>query len=99
MVELAQNDDDRRILKLFATGSAIGRFFILPPGVPASRVAMLRKAFMDTMHDKGLIAAAEKTHLVLEPMSGKELRTVIDGLNGMPPALLKRALAAEKWSK
>ena len=99
MVELARNDDDRRILTLFAAGSAIGRFFIVPPGVAADRVAILRKAFMETMSDPALIAAAEKSHLELEPMSGQELQAVIAGLGGMPPALLERALAAQKWSK
>ena len=97
MIELARNNDDRRILTLFATGGAIGRFFIAPPGVPANRVAILRKAFMDTMHDPEFLAAAKKSRLSLEPMDGEKLQALIGGLGGMPEPLLKRALAAEKW--
>lgn len=99
MIELARNNDDRRILKLFATSGAFGRYFIVPPGVPAARVAILRKAFMETMHDPALLAAAKKARLSLEPMDGKDLQALFASLGGMPPALLKRALAAEKWSK
>lgn len=99
MIELARNDDDRRILTLFAAGSEFGRYFIVPPGVAADRVAMLRKAFMETMKDPALIAAAEKSHLELEPMDGASLQKVIAGLGGMPEPLLKRALAAQKWPK
>lgn len=97
MAELARNDDDRRILTLFAAGSEFGRYFIVPPGVTAARVAMLRKAFMETMKDPQLIAAAEKAHLELEPMDGAALQKLIAGLGGMPEPLLKRALAAQKW--
>jgi tripartite-type tricarboxylate transporter receptor subunit TctC len=98
-VELARNDDDRQIMKLFAVGSDIGRSIIAPPGVPAERVAILRRAFMDTMNDPEFIAAAKKSEFDLEPMNGADLQSMINGIGGMQPELLRKAAEAKKWSR
>jgi tripartite-type tricarboxylate transporter receptor subunit TctC len=97
--DLAKSDDDRSIMKLFAIGSDIGRTFILPPGVPADRIAIVRKAFMDAMRDPELIAAARQSNLDLDPMSGEEIQAMINGIGGMSPELLKKAQAAKQWNK
>ena len=41
----------RQVLELLFARSEMGRPFVLPPGVPADRVAMLRRAFIDTTKD------------------------------------------------
>ena len=41
-----------------------------PPGVPADRLAALRRAFDATMKDPAFIAEAEKLQLEIEPMTG-----------------------------
>ena len=38
---LARNDDDRRVIELVFSQGIFGRPFVLPPGVPADRVAAL----------------------------------------------------------
>ena len=47
--DLARSSDDKEIMKLFAISSDIGRTIIAPPGTPAEHVALLRRAFMETM--------------------------------------------------
>src|SRR5262249_57590809 len=34
MVDLARNEDDRKVLEIFATSSVVGRSFVAPPAVP-----------------------------------------------------------------
>ena len=98
-VDLVDNDDDRQIMKLFAIGSDIGRSVIAPPGVPADRIAILRKGFMDAMNDPELIATAKKSDIDLEPLDGAAVQAMIDGISAMSPALLKSALDAKSWNK
>ena len=46
MIDLARNDEERKLLELFASPSLIGRSVLAPPGLPPERVAELRRAFM-----------------------------------------------------
>src|SRR5438477_1626632 len=42
--EIGNTDEDRAVFALYASGSAIGRSLLAPPGVPADRVKALRNA-------------------------------------------------------
>ena len=74
--ELAQNDEQRQIFGFFSKVAALTRPMATSPGVPADRVALLRKAFVETMRDPELIADAKKKNLPLEPTSWEELTRV-----------------------
>jgi tripartite-type tricarboxylate transporter receptor subunit TctC len=98
-MDVALTPEGREIMKLFAIGNDIGRSFILPPGVPADRVAMLRTTFMETMADPELQAAAKTGGIDLDPKSGEEIQAMIASISGMPPNLLKKAAEAKQWGK
>ena len=51
MVDLAKNEDDRKVLEIFASPSVVGRAFVAPPDVPQERVEELRTAFVAMMKD------------------------------------------------
>jgi len=51
--------------------------YVLPPGTPADRVQMVRKAFTDTMNDADFIADTKKSKLSIDPMTGEELRKTL----------------------
>ena len=61
--ELGTGKEERQILDLFASGSAIGRALIAPPDVPADRAAALRRALAAALADPELIAFAKKGNL------------------------------------
>jgi len=63
----------------------------LPPGVPADRVAALRKAFAATLQDKALLAEAEKSGLDIAPMGGEDLQALVAKLYALPPRIIERA--------
>jgi tripartite-type tricarboxylate transporter receptor subunit TctC len=75
--ELMPNEDARRMTTILVAGSKIGMALAAPAGVPAERVAMLRKAFSETMQDPQYLAEASKIKLDVDPVPGDELERFI----------------------
>jgi hypothetical protein len=94
LADLVANDDDRRLVGVITLPLALGYSYWLPPGVPADRVAALRKAFLDTLHDPELKAEGEKLGLDLDPISGEELQTIAAKMYATPPDVVERARQA-----
>jgi tripartite-type tricarboxylate transporter receptor subunit TctC len=92
--ELARNEDDKKVIRLVFSQGAFGRPYVLPPGVPAERVAALRKAFVEALNDKTLRSEAEKMHLDVDPMPGDALQKLVSDLYATPPRLVDRARQA-----
>jgi tripartite-type tricarboxylate transporter receptor subunit TctC len=92
--ELARSDDDRRVMRLVFSQGIFGRPYVLPPGVPPERVALLRKAFMAALADKALLAEAAKMQFDIDPMPGEELQKLVADLYATPPHLIERARQA-----
>ena len=92
--ELAQSEDDKKVIQLVFSQGIFGRPFVLPPGVPADRVAALRKAFVLALNDKTLRAEADKMQLDVDPVSGDELQKLVADLYDTPARLVERARQA-----
>jgi tripartite-type tricarboxylate transporter receptor subunit TctC len=67
---------------------------VLPPGVPAERVAALRKAFMAALADPALLAEAAKMKLDVEAISGGDMQTMVSQWFAMPKSIVERAKQA-----
>jgi tripartite-type tricarboxylate transporter receptor subunit TctC len=91
VTELASNAEDRALLELVFSRQVIGRPFIAPPGLDAETVAVLRKAFDDTMRDPAFLAETQKANLEVNPIPGKDVQELIERLFKTPPAVLERA--------
>jgi len=92
--DFAKSDEDRQALELLYSQGVFGRPYVLPPGVPAERVAALRKAFMETLHDKALLADAEHMKLDIDAMSGEDLQALVGKLFALPPSISAKVKAA-----
>jgi tripartite-type tricarboxylate transporter receptor subunit TctC len=90
MMDLAKDDADRAVLKLLSTSVVIGRPIFAAPGVPAERVAALRKAFDDTMKDPEFLAEAKEAKLDLDPVSGEELQRLVADVVSTPKQISTR---------
>lgn len=90
VMDLARTDEERAMLNLVFARQTMGRPFMAPPGVPAERIAALRKAFMDVMKDKELLAEAEKMSLEISPVSGEELQALVARGYATDPAISKK---------
>jgi hypothetical protein len=91
MIDLAKNDDDRKLLALFCSPDAIGRSVLAPPDMPAERVAELRGAFPAMIKDPAFLADIEKMKLEFDPLAGEELQKIVAGASQLSPALIERA--------
>lgn len=94
LTDLAQNDEQRRIFALFSGELGLGRPFVTTPGVPADRLAALRKAFEETMVDPAFRADAAKANLGVHPVTADKLKAIAEGILATPPALIAKAKAA-----
>jgi hypothetical protein len=91
MIDLARNEDEGKLLALFASPSLIGRSVIAPPGTPPERVAELRRAFMATMRDPTFLGDLSKARLELSPLPGEELQAAVANMGNLPESLIERA--------
>jgi tripartite-type tricarboxylate transporter receptor subunit TctC len=91
MIDLARNDDERKLLELFASPSAIGRSVLAPPGTPMERVDELRRAFIAMTQDQAFLDDLNKARLELSPLSGQRLQATVAGMADVPDRLIERA--------
>ena len=96
VMDLAKNDEQRAILKLVFARQVMGRPYLAPPELPADRVALLRKAFSDTMKDKDFLTDAEKSQLEINPVSGEEVEKLVKEVYATPADIIAKAKAAAK---
>jgi tripartite-type tricarboxylate transporter receptor subunit TctC len=97
-VNFAKTQEGRRLIEVGIHDlSAIFRPYALPPGVPKDRLDALRRAFVETLKDPEFLAAAEKSRLSIDPVSGEEVRKIVAGLFELPPALQSRLSETLKW--
>lgn len=94
MVDLARNDDERKLLELFSSPSLIGRSVVAPPGATPQRVAELRRAFMATMQDAKFLADVKRAGLLISPLSGEALQKQVADQGHLPADLIARARRA-----
>ena len=92
-MDLAKNAEDRTLLKLISATTAIGRPVFSTPGVPAVRVAALRRAFDEMMVDPQFIAEAHKERLDLNPVAGAEVQKIVADMLATPKPIAARLKA------
>jgi tripartite-type tricarboxylate transporter receptor subunit TctC len=94
MTDLAKTDEERRILKLFSADVVIGRPFLTAPGVPADRVAMLRKAFADMTKDPEFLKESAAANLDVSLVEGEKIQKIVEELVNTPPDIVAKAKIA-----
>jgi len=87
----ARTQEQRQILDVMNASDEVGRPFIMSKQVPPERVAILRKAFNDTMADKEFIADMEKQQLPLNPLPGEEAEAIVARMMRAPAAVVAKA--------
>lgn len=90
----AKTDEDRQVFDLIFGILRLGKIFAAPPGVPAERVAALRKAFDAAMKDPELLADAARQRIDISPSSGEAVAQFIAGIYKSPPEAVARAKKA-----
>ncbi len=88
--DFIKTDEQKKLFGVIFGSQVLGRAYVLPPRVPADRVAALRKAFMDTMKDKQFLADAEKAGIDISAMPGEEVGRLWAEFATTPKPLVER---------
>jgi len=91
ITDLAANADDRQLLELVSGFPVFSRAPWLPPGVPAERVAAMRRAFDATLKDPEVLRFAKERNIDLSPNTGEEVQKLAASVGAIPAPLVARA--------
>jgi tripartite-type tricarboxylate transporter receptor subunit TctC len=91
LVEFAKDARTKQILQLVLSPMAMDRPILMPPGVPADRVAALKTAFHAAMNDPAFLADAKKQRLEVKEVSGEKVAQLLTTAYAMPPDVVKAA--------
>ena len=89
--DLLSDPKKQQIFALLTAAAVIGRPYIAPKAVPPDRLAALRAAFDATMKDAEFLADSERQRLLVTPMTGAQVASLIAELYRTPPDIVAAA--------
>lgn len=98
-LDFFKDPDQHKLMEVMYSQAVMGRPFILPPDAPQDRVTPLRKAFMDTFKDPGLIEEAKRGNIDVVPNAGEEVQAWINKLYATPKDVIDKLAAASVNTK
>ena len=84
LLDLATNDDDRRLLRVLSASTNIGRPIFTTPDTPPERVAALRRAFDAMVRDPAFREQARREHFDIEPTTGEAMQKLLAEIVAIP---------------
>lgn len=94
LIDLARNETERAVFTFISSDIPIGKSFVMPPGVPAERIAALRQAFDATIRDRDFLADAKAADADIELTSGVQIERLVNQIVGTSPAIVQ---TAQEW--
>ena len=93
-LDLVRGDGAREPIAAFMSKAvAIARPVAAPPGVPADRVEILRRAFDATMRDPAFLAEAEKLGAEIDPLTGEAVQGIVAQVLATPRPVINQIQA------
>lgn len=93
VTEFITDPAKRQLFAFITSSSEFGRPYAAPPGLPADRLAALRKAFAALADDAEFLAEVEKLDLPFNLTTGEELHNVTMELFAIPQETRDQAIA------
>jgi tripartite-type tricarboxylate transporter receptor subunit TctC len=97
IADLAPDADAKRMLEVLLLAQIAGRPYAAPPGIPADRLAILRKAFDDVLSDDDFVTAMRERKLELTPMGGAKIQSRVENAMATSPDIIARMNDAIKY--
>ena len=94
MMDFVDSDEQRAALAFLFASQKFGRPYAFPPGVPAERVAAVRKAFAEAVKDPKLIELFTKQNLEISFIDGERMQQMVAELSHTPKASIDLAVKA-----
>ena len=89
-IEIMPTAEGKQLFEIAFAEQVMGRPFVLPPGVPADRVKVLRDAFDAAVKDPELLADAKAQRMEIDPVTGAAINALLDRVYAAPAALATR---------
>jgi tripartite-type tricarboxylate transporter receptor subunit TctC len=90
-LDLAKTEEAKVLLRAGAIDpAAVVRVFVTTPRIPRDRLQILRNAFAQTLIDPEFVAEAKKGNLDINPLTGEEVKKIVDNLFKLEPTTLKK---------
>ena len=89
--DLIAAQEDKDMLDMIVHPQEFGRPFLAPPGVPAARMAIYRRAFQDMIADPEFIADAKKHRVIIEALDNKAIMDLLNKAYSAPKAVYDKA--------
>jgi tripartite-type tricarboxylate transporter receptor subunit TctC len=93
MLDYAKTAEDRQEMELAVSSLLMGRPYVVPEGVPAERVKILRDSFMATMKDPALLQEAKKLKLEINPLDGPAVHDLLAKMYATPQPIIDKVTA------
>jgi tripartite-type tricarboxylate transporter receptor subunit TctC len=91
LVDLVKNDDEAyKLAHAFCVVLSLGRPMVMGPGVPADRVAAIRKAFTDTVADPAFREDAARQHVDIGGIDGEEMQSEVASILALDAKMVQR---------
>lgn len=89
-IEIMPTAEGKQLFEIAFAEQVMGRPFVLPPGVPAERVKLLRDAFDAALKDPELLQDAKSQRMEIDPVNGAAINALLDRVYAAPPELAVR---------
>jgi tripartite-type tricarboxylate transporter receptor subunit TctC len=87
----AKSEEQKQLLDMLNAADDVGRPVIMSGQVPKDRVAILRRAFNETMKDPAFLADMKKQQLPATPLTGEEAEKIVAKMTQAPPKIVAEA--------
>jgi tripartite-type tricarboxylate transporter receptor subunit TctC len=91
LVEMAKDERTRQVVRFVLAPTLMDRPYLVPPGVPAERLAVLRRAFHAAINDPRFLADAKRQRIEVKEVPGEKVEEIIAATFAMPPEIVKIA--------
>ncbi len=102
LIDLAANDEQRRMFEFVSTDVAMERPYAAPPGIPADRLNAYRRGFEQMVKDAEFLATAQKQDMDINLHTGEQVEKMVQRTTSTPQenvAKVKAAMATKGEAK
>ena len=94
--EVIKDEEHRNVMAFFASNVLLGRPILAPPGVPAERVAILRRGFEQALKDPALLKEASQASFEITLVDGPKIAALVASIAATPPHIVSKATQASQ---
>lgn len=94
VLELARTPAEREVLEFLTLSNSVGRSITAPPEVPAAQIAILRKAFDETVRSPDYLKETVEKGIEVNPIPGVEVQKDVSRLIAIPKSTVEKVQQA-----